>query len=653
MLIAALLVIAVDTPTASLNTQLPPFDERLLIWNVLATGHQRSQAYLDMERYFAAAARLGYTAIDVNALATLEIIEQEDPSDLYPLFNTYGPSLSQFVDSDLTRGVYPKGYLERNLAQLRERARLAHEHGLKAVFATYEPRWMPDVLYVRHPELRGARSDHPGRSKRARYSLDTDRPEVLRHYQQLVGNLLRAVPEIDYLIILTQDSGAAFCWAEYTYGGPNGPERCRRIPVSQRVSGFLEAWRAGIAEARSSARLVLWAEQFTGEELNPLIDQLPKDVALAYVAHYGTSVQLGERSFELPWYAIQGIELGTRTKSVMQRAAKAGRVCYLLNVHDYGMDIDPILGLPIPFIVYDRLEEYRRQGVRNLINFGGIVAPPVAEAVAGQEVFREVVSGQAGNRESTVRRVAERLGGAAAAESLVRGWRAVDDTMRMTPPNFGQRLGALLVWRRFLVRPLVVAHETLSADERAYFARHTFLGTGDKGWTNFFWEANRPRLRWEDAPWTIAQYQRMSRRLSEAIAAMTEARGKATTEDARGFIETESQKTAVLRSVLTTLENILRVQYLHDKYTEFYQDAFTDDWARDREEYRAAVLEEIANTGELRALLQQARRPLIAQSKVEENTFIYGPDLPALLQRKVEIMRRHLAEVDQFFAWRR
>ena len=49
---------------------------------------------------------------------------------------------------------------------------------------------------------------------------------------------------------------------------------------------------------------------------------------------------------------------------------------------------------------------------------------------------------------------------------------------------------------------------------------------------------------------------------------------------------------------------------------------------RDREEFRAAVLSEIANAGQMRALLQQARGPLIAQSKVDENVFIYGMDLP-------------------------
>lgn len=104
-------------PAAGSSQPTLPFDERLLIWNVLATGHQRSQAHLDLEQYFATAARLGYTAVDVNGLATLEIIEQDDPKDLYPLFNTYGPALSQFVDSDLTRGVYPQAHLQRNLTR--------------------------------------------------------------------------------------------------------------------------------------------------------------------------------------------------------------------------------------------------------------------------------------------------------------------------------------------------------------------------------------------------------------------------------------------------------------------------------------------------------------------------------------------------------
>lgn len=58
-------------------------------------------------------------------------------------------------------------------------------------------------------------------------------------------------------------------------------------------------------------------------------------------------------------------------------------------------------------------------------------------------------------------------------------------------------------------------------------------------------------------------------------------------------------------------------------------------------------------SGHGQGVVSLARRPLIAQSQVEESTFIYGPDLPAQLQSKVAVMRRHLPDVDRFFARRR
>ena len=86
-------------------------------------------------------------------------VEPGVPTEYYNQFYTYCPALTQFVDSTLTRGLYPHEYLQANLNRLKKLAKLGREYGLKPGLLCFEPRTLPEHFFERYPTLRGARVD--------------------------------------------------------------------------------------------------------------------------------------------------------------------------------------------------------------------------------------------------------------------------------------------------------------------------------------------------------------------------------------------------------------------------------------------------------------------------------------------------------------
>ena len=72
---------------------------------------------------------------------------------------SYAPALDQFVSSSLTKGLYPKDELKRNLDDMLRNAEIAESYGLKPGFVCYEPRCVNEKIFDKHPHLRGAEPD--------------------------------------------------------------------------------------------------------------------------------------------------------------------------------------------------------------------------------------------------------------------------------------------------------------------------------------------------------------------------------------------------------------------------------------------------------------------------------------------------------------
>ena len=157
-------------------------------FDLFLTQYARLIRDFDRERYIREYARLGFTHIEVNALAFSTPWEKGVPGEFYPDFYTYCPALDQFVSSRLNQGVYPEDYLASNLKRLKENARMAVKYGLVPGLLCFEPRSVPDAFFKKYPTLRGARVDHPFRSFKPRSNMSM---MVLAFFTRMDSSTLR------------------------------------------------------------------------------------------------------------------------------------------------------------------------------------------------------------------------------------------------------------------------------------------------------------------------------------------------------------------------------------------------------------------------------------------------------------------------------
>ncbi|HET6567679.1 MAG TPA: hypothetical protein VFG50_06925, partial [Rhodothermales bacterium] len=94
------------------------------LYDSVLTQVARSARGFDPEAYVARLAACGFTHVEVNGLAYHTPMEPGVPTEYYNQFYTYCPALSQFVDSKLTKGLYPSEYLQANLIRLKRTAEL-------------------------------------------------------------------------------------------------------------------------------------------------------------------------------------------------------------------------------------------------------------------------------------------------------------------------------------------------------------------------------------------------------------------------------------------------------------------------------------------------------------------------------------------------
>ena len=105
-------------------------------------------------------------------------------------------------------------------------------------FVCYEPRSVNDIIFKKYPQLRGSRTDHPGRSLQPRYALDIAHPRVLEHYAESLDLLMSEVPDLRYFVFWTGDSGSGLPFAINLYFGPNGSYLARSKRVEQMAAEF-------------------------------------------------------------------------------------------------------------------------------------------------------------------------------------------------------------------------------------------------------------------------------------------------------------------------------------------------------------------------------------------------------------------------------
>ena len=641
---------------ASFSWNRPLFDTTL-------TQVARTTRRFDAEAHVERMARCGFTHLEVNGLAFPEPREPGTPNEFYSPFYTYCPGLNQFVDSPLTRGVYDPDYLQANLNRLKHLAALGRRYGLKPGLLCFEPRTLPESFFQRYPTLRGARVDHPFRSHLPRYTLAQDHPVARDHYRYLMQRLMDEAPDLAYLSIWTNDSGAGFEHTASLYVGRNGGPY------------LIREWRSHeqIAEAAGESALRwLWLLEETAAEVNPEFEVLLR-IEPFKVEHDTIMAGMGGGlSVEAPSLLVRGYDLPYRHPRYPDQTGVAGSMVHvdmdeeaegkvLARYRQRGIEpklsysvgssfnMEPLLGIPFPRMLHRKLRSLHAMDARCVSALGGLLNTEKTPFWPNPEVIRAFQMNPARPIDEVIEALATRWAGADYAEALAALWNAVEETVSYFPivplySHFG------FVWLRTWVRPLVPNLEAVPRDDRRYFERFMVStannpNINDLGRDVLFELISRESGRQMRDQFDTNVLPHLQTTL-DLITTLTESTpAPAVFTDLRDRIR-------ALRCWATTQRNTCAWVAGVYGYLEAKTKRQQSDYAAD---IQAMIDLDLANTRDLLDLWENSETEVILVSDVGETSFIYGENFGELLRRKIELTEAYRyvePHIDYDIIWR-
>ena len=592
-------------------------------------GSLRTARGFDREAYLRQIARQGFTHVSVNGLGVPRPFESGPPGDVYSWFYDYSPDLDQFVNSTLLRGYYPPDYLAANLHYLKESAAIARRYGLTPGLHVNSPRSMPEEFWARYGFLRGARVDHPRETLRPRYTLAMAHPAVQRHYRELIQQIMAEIPDIGFIHIWTNDSGAGFEFVSSLYAGRNGgPYLIREWKSEESIA------RAAAANVLSYYRLLADEGKRVNPEFRLVCDLGPFFLERPYIIPgLGNGIDAGEFAYFEP----------PRHEDQQQALRDVGARTHLKL--DLGDHIVP--GFPYPGLVYERL--------KGAMETGAVLATVAPASLApfdiNGEVLRSLQLYPGRPLASVLEEVGGRWAGAEQASELVRLWQEADHAVRAYPAGVPMSTFGF-PWFRLWVRPLVPDIDAVPEVERAYYERFllaTFNNparidlNNDMMW-NFLTVAEAAEKKEAIDAGVLPP-------LDRAINRCTAVLDRVGAEDALVFADLIDRLRAG-RCYYRTMRNVLAwIEAVHG-----YIDADSEE---DRDSYRALtrsmVDDELQNVRELLHLWEGSRVSFMPVSSVAETLHIYGENFGDLLGRKIALMEAHhddTPRIDRDFMWR-
>ncbi|UCE06759.1 MAG: hypothetical protein JSW07_01575 [bacterium] len=631
-------------------------------------AHQyRTARHFNREAYVRECARLGYSHIEVNCLATPVPFEKGVPDEVYPHFYNYCAALDQFVDSRLNRGIYPADYLQGNLNLLKYNACLALKYGITPGLLCFEPRNVPDALLERYPMLRGARVDHPFRSLKPRYNLTLAHPAVREHYAEMMEKLMKQVPELGYISIWTNDSGAGFEYTSTLYVGRNGG------------AYLIREWKSNEEIADKAGENIMRFMKLlrdTARKVNPEFRVIGRLEALSSERHVidreignGIDVEVAtllSKDFESPYhhplYEDATEVLGTifhnsyDVKEKKEMAELKQKDCWTHVVHGFGNvnNIDALLGTPAPWLTFDKLKAMAEVGAQYVASYGGINPPTMVPWSINHEVFRAFQMDSSLDIETIVNDVAKRWGGEKWAGDLVEAWRLTDQAIRVFPIPVSMYMVWGHTWMRLWLRPLVPNIEAIPKEDRAYYERFMISPPHNPAnvdlMRDVLFELTTPDRcmlaveRMDQSMWTL---------IDKAMKIYMKVIGELREDDPayKIFID-QSDRLRALKCWFRTHRNVAAwIAGVHG-YLESQDEKIK---AERRQLVRDMVLDEIANTRELLELWETSDVDFMVISEYAETPLIHGKNFGELLKRRIELMKGRENDepyIDPDYMWR-
>lgn len=634
-------------------------------YDSLLTQHNRTAHNFDREEHIRNLARLGFTHAEVNGLAFAVPFERGPKGEVLHRFYTYCPALDQFVTSFLNCGVYDADYLQANLNILKTNADLAEKYGLRAGITCFEPRSVPDALLENYPMLRGARVDHPIRSWHPRFNLSIAHPVVRDHYAEMMENLLREVPLIDYLAVWSNDSGAGFEYTSSLYVGRNG-------------GGYvIREWKGDKEIAEAAANNLIRFHKVlrdAGRKVNPNFRTLLRLEAFAAELQYIWPQLQDGIDVEATSLVSKGWDVDYHHPKYKERRSVGGTALFNVFAPEEKLKIDqlrkqgaeadvyfspgafwnhePLLGIPFPKLVHEKLLAMAERGITTAAFTGGTIPPTLAPFNINEELVRAFQANRKLSFNSFLERKATDWFGGTLAGDAVKVWLHCDEAYRSFPVPV-QIYSGWGVWYRTLTRPIVPDIEAVSEADRAYYEEFLLAPPHNRCRVDFRYDVGFDLIQPDDARGCLDLINgKVMPEVEKALALAARLHERASTDREKVATLDLYDRMFAMKCWYRNQRNITAwIAGVH-RYLEN-----TDETIRreSRQILREMVLDEIDNAKQLLHHWETSKTNWMVFSDVGETTFIYYKNFGEHLKHKIKLMQGHEGDepyVDPDFQWR-
>ncbi len=631
----------------------PSFHWNRSTYDYFLTQEGREGIFLNPFNYISELARVGFTHVEINGLAYPMSLETGPKGETYPMFYTYCPALDQFVSSKLNKGLYPEYYLKANFDNMKMFAFKSIEHGMIPGLLCFEPRSVPEEFFQRYPMLRGGRVDHPFRSFKPRYTMTLSHPKVHEHYAEMLQKIMSEIPELGFISIWTNDSGAGFEHTKSLYVGRNGgaymirewkdDAEIAKVAGENALRFFQTLLDAG-REINPEFRVMTRLESFYGEH-----DTVWKGLKKGIDAECNSLIG---RGWEMPYahpmyfdhYEINGgtiYQMGfddEENKKMKELEKRSSLAHFYFTAGPHAM-FEPLLGVPYPKLTYNRLKMLYDKGVKHLAQNGGGLPEFHVRYNINQEIIKRFQYNPNLDVDREIEDFAKTWAGERYYQKLVEAWKLTEEAI-MDFPNITPLYSTHgFTWYRLWVRPFAPNFEAIPPEDRAYY--EDFMCTTPHNPNNV--DLSRDVLFRLTTPEKCRLHiARMDKSIWKNLKSAIELVSDFSIEDLPNdnhliILFDQNIRLRALRCWLWTQRSV--AAWISGVYGYMNAEAKADK-QQYREQIRKMMLSEIENTEEL---LKICASPIQFMSMIDkgETPLMHGTNFRRLLAKRIELMKKH------------
>jgi hypothetical protein len=313
---------------------------------------------------------------------------------------------------------------------------------------------------------------------------------------------------------------------------------------------------------------------------------------------------------------------------------------------------EPLIGIPFPYLVYEKLADMVSQEVKTACALGGATPDSFAPFNINQEVLRAFQMDRQLDLNAFLLRQAAAWVGENLANDLVKVWRHVDDAFRSFPIPIWI-YAAWSVWFRLWVRPIIPNIEAVAEAEREYYEKFMLATPHNRCRVDFRYDVGFDLVEPSRAALAVKRMDDdLFPQMEMAIALIEQMRSQAATAAAKVCVADQHDRLRALRCWFRTQRHVAAwVAGVHG-----FLESNDEKTKRDcKTLLRQMVLDEIENTKDLLQLWENSTTNWMIISEVAESSYIYYKNFGDLLKRKIELMTGHESDdpyIDSNFQWR-